>query len=296
MFDDLKQNSPTVSASNSAGATTSAPRASSGVSDMFDAVDPIAGATSSGPIDSNKPSAVQSGKIRPVSQTNLPANNVPVAVKTSVAIVNHNAKITSAPNIPSEDSILVAEQKSDGPMRKIIIAVLVIILLAGVGAGVYYFLPKANFNKDVSETNQNSNMPVNTNTNNPTDLINGNDNTDILVNEDELDEDFDGLSNGLEKTYGTNPLEADSDNDQVFDQDEIEVYKTDPLADDSDSDNLSDYQEIFVYKTDPNDPDTDGDTFLDGVEVLNGYNPLGVGRLEDNSANSNLNTNTNESL
>ena len=48
---------------------------------------------------------------------------------------------------------------------------------------------------------------------------------------------------------------------------------------DSDKDGLTDWQEINVYHTDPNNPDTDGDGFTDGVEVSNGYNPNGSGKL-----------------
>lgn len=44
---------------------------------------------------------------------------------------------------------------------------------------------------------------------------------------------------------------------------------------DSDSDGLTDYEERDIYKTDPNKNDTDGDGFSDGIEIRNGYNPLG---------------------
>ena len=91
-------------------------------------------------------------------------------------------------------------------------------------------------------------------------------------------------------------MEADTDNDGLFDQDEIETYHTDPLVTDTDSDGLNDYEEIIIYKTDPNDPDTDGDTYQDGMEVSSGYNPLGNGRLIEGEEDDNdglLNTNEN---
>lgn len=50
---------------------------------------------------------------------------------------------------------------------------------------------------------------------------------------------------------------------------------------DSDLDGLTDYEEINIYGTDPLNPDTDGDSYSDGEEVLNGYNPLGDGLLEN---------------
>jgi len=48
---------------------------------------------------------------------------------------------------------------------------------------------------------------------------------------------------------------------------------------DSDGDGLTDADEVNIYGTDPNNPDTDGDTYPDGVEIANGYNPLGPGKL-----------------
>ncbi len=47
---------------------------------------------------------------------------------------------------------------------------------------------------------------------------------------------------------------------------------------DSDGDGLSNDLEIALG-TDPLDPDTDRDSFDDKTEILNGYNPLGEGRL-----------------
>ncbi|PJC01087.1 MAG: hypothetical protein CO073_04365, partial [Candidatus Komeilibacteria bacterium CG_4_9_14_0_8_um_filter_36_9] len=55
---------------------------------------------------------------------------------------------------------------------------------------------------------------------------------------------------------------------------------------DSDSDGLSDRLEEAL-KSDPNNADTDGDGFLDGIEVKNGYNPLGSGRQLINNSLSN---------
>lgn len=46
---------------------------------------------------------------------------------------------------------------------------------------------------------------------------------------------------------------------------------------DTDKDGLSDLREKTLG-TDRKNPDTDGDGFLDGVEVINGYNPFGKGR------------------
>lgn len=47
---------------------------------------------------------------------------------------------------------------------------------------------------------------------------------------------------------------------------------------DYDRDGLSNYQE-FLLGANPTNPDTDGDSYGDSREVLNGYNPLGEGKL-----------------
>jgi hypothetical protein len=43
---------------------------------------------------------------------------------------------------------------------------------------------------------------------------------------------------------------------------------------DSDQDGITDYDEIHIYKTDPYSADTDNDGFLDGLEIIDGYDPL----------------------
>lgn len=70
------------------------------------------------------------------------------------------------------------------------------------------------------------------------------------------DADGDGLTDSQEATYGTDPQNPDSDNDGLFDGEEVQTYETNPL-----------------------NSDTDGDTYLDGQEVRSGYNPKGNGRL-----------------
>ncbi len=45
------------------------------------------------------------------------------------------------------------------------------------------------------------------------------------------------------------------------------------VSKDTDSDSISDYDELNFYKTDPLSADSDSDGFIDGVEILNGYDP-----------------------
>ncbi len=81
------------------------------------------------------------------------------------------------------------------------------------------------------------------------------------------DRDGDGLSNALERSIGTNPLERDSDGDSLEDGWEIEIYKTDPMEKDTDGDGLWDGEEVNDFGTDPLKRDTDGGDLSDGIEV-----------------------------
>ncbi|MDY7109762.1 MAG: hypothetical protein SYC29_14090 [Planctomycetota bacterium] len=110
-----------------------------------------------------------------------------------------------------------------------------------------------------------------------------------------IDTDGDGIGDGRETLlYGTDPLDADSDDDGLTDGDEVAAAAgtgcPDPLDDDSDDDGLldgsdpdpcvpggpvdtdgdglTDNDETTVYGTDPDDADTDDDGLIDGDEVL----------------------------
>lgn len=89
------------------------------------------------------------------------------------------------------------------------------------------------------------------------------DNNGINDAEDDLDKD--GLTNYEEYIIGTDPWEADSDEDTLTDGDEINTYGTDPLKKDTDDDGLEDGDEIYL-ETDAINPDTDGNGILDGDE------------------------------
>lgn len=83
------------------------------------------------------------------------------------------------------------------------------------------------------------------------------------------DTDGDGLTDGEEvKRYRTNPLRPDTDGDGIPDGEEVNKYHTDPTKLDTDGDSLSDGDEVFKYKTDPLRADTDGDGLSDGEEVV----------------------------
>lgn len=88
-----------------------------------------------------------------------------------------------------------------------------------------------------------------------------------LVDDENADTDMDGLTNGEEKKFGTNPYFADTDHDGLSDYYEIYISKTDPLNADSDSDGLRDGDEIDLG-LDPLKSDSFGDGIKDGDRIL----------------------------
>jgi len=89
------------------------------------------------------------------------------------------------------------------------------------------------------------------------------------------DSDQDGLLDDIEIEIGTDPYNADTDDDGLNDGDEVNKYKTDPLNADSDWDALVDGAEILTYNTNPLERDTDGGGVADGHEVIEDMtNPL----------------------
>lgn len=88
-----------------------------------------------------------------------------------------------------------------------------------------------------------------------------------------VDMDGDGLSNGEESALGTDPTDADSDNDALNDGQEVNTYGSDPFDSDTDDDGLSDGLEVNSYSSNPTDADTDDDGLGDGQEVQGGTLP-----------------------
>ncbi len=72
--------------------------------------------------------------------------------------------------------------------------------------------------------------------------------------------------------------DGDMDNDGLSDVEEEKLGTSDKEFD-TDFDGIPDKVEVEQYKTDPTKFDTDGDGYGDGYEIINGYNPLGEGKL-----------------
>jgi len=143
-----------------------------------------------------------------------------------------------------------AVKKSKAPI--FVLLVFVVIILLGVGWLV------------LSGTilNQNKEAAVNSSNSAASDTVLVNTNAQSVdlptINNEIVDTDGDGLTDEEERALGTSITNNDSDNDGLFDREEVEVYKTDPLK-----------------------KDTDGDGNDDGEEVASGYNPNGTGKLLD---------------
>lgn len=71
-----------------------------------------------------------------------------------------------------------------------------------------------------------------------------------------VDSDKDGLDDVREQGIGTDPNNSDTDGDTLQDGEEVNTWKTSPLV-----------------------QDTDSDGYNDDVEIKNGYNPAGPGKL-----------------
>ena len=85
--------------------------------------------------------------------------------------------------------------------------------------------------------------------------------------------------------YITDPNDNDTDDDGLFDGDEVlgtadnHFYLTNPLSADTDNDTLGDFDEIFAYlngsySSDPTKVDGDNDTMPDLYELQNGFHPM----------------------
>lgn len=104
----------------------------------------------------------------------------------------------------------------------------------------------------------------------------------------DADTDDDGLTDGAEvNTYGTDPLDADTDDDGLTDSAEVSTHSTDPNDADTDHDGLTDGAEVNTYSTIPLDADTDDDGLTDGAEVnTHGTDPLNADTDDDGLSDS----------
>ncbi len=166
----------------------------------------------------------------------------------------------------SGHSIPDIEVEEGGGARKIILIFIVVLFVAAVVFGIYsVFFKKKNIEtqpvsevepeeqviQDQAEGETGEVVPQDTGAESAGEMI-----QEETVVSPPIDSDLDGLSDEEEKKIGTDPFRADTDNDGLFDNEEVNIYKTNPLI-----------------------KDTDMDGYIDGVEVRAGYNPKGPGKL-----------------
>lgn len=172
----------------------------------------------------------------------------------------------------SERSLPEIKPEGDGLMKKIAIFAILIIVVVGITFGAIWLFKKIdaelirteNLNFDALKVGNNEEKKDNTEKNAELEeSITEENGVEFFPPESEvsnlpIDIDQDGLTDEEEKAAGTDPNNYDSDNDGLFDREEIDIYKSDPL-----------------------NSDTDADGYTDGQEVKSGYNPIGEGRLNE---------------
>jgi Mg-chelatase subunit ChlD len=94
------------------------------------------------------------------------------------------------------------------------------------------------------------------------------------------DMDSDGISNINEISADTSAWIPDTDSDNILDGEEVYNYSSNPLNADTDGDSLFDADEI-ILSLNPTSSDTDGDGILDPYEKIN---QIGVFCSDENSA------------
>jgi hypothetical protein len=173
-----------------------------------------------------------------------------------------------------------ATSGNKGGFKKIATVFLVILILAGLALAGFWAYGKFFKSKPIEEG-----LPEDTNLNDVLEDLN-----DDLQKEADIQIEPDDNTPNPEDVV---MIEVkDTDGDKLSDLEE-ETIGTNPNKVDSDFDGLSDYDEVRVYLTNPVKADSDNDGYVDGLEVQNGYDPLGPGKLNvaDETANWKIYTN-----
>ncbi len=150
--------------------------------------------------------------------------------------------------------------KSQQSSNKTLVTVVIILLLIVVSAGSYFFYGLWQNKKDLAISNVNQNITlvnqeVDVNTNlNETRNVNVNDNANDNLNSNE----------NINTNNNANTNENSSRS--------IDELVPPIVSGDADKDGLTDLEESLIG-TSASSPDTDLDGYLDGVEMINGYNP-----------------------
>ncbi|MFH1508793.1 MAG: hypothetical protein ABIE68_01375 [bacterium] len=188
---------------------------------------------------------------KPKAAFNLPKKEIP----------------TSPPVKPQEPS---SPKKSSGLGKTLLTILIIVALLAGF-VYLWFDLSSLKNNLDIDSIKELNKVTA------------------------ELRDNIESLTTSAELDNRIDQLEGDMDNvkEALGDTSEDSLASVIALLKqyDTDGDGLNDYEEQVTYRTDINNKDTDGDGYEDGVEVDNGYNPNGEGRLDEGTEENNTEEN-----
>lgn len=196
----------------------------------------------------------------PASATVTATNNAPVAIDDSAT-----TSAATAVNIP----VLANDTDADGDPLSIASVTQPTHGTASIDGTAVHYTPAAGFSGTDSFTYSVSDGAESA-TANVTVSVSG---------APPADSDGDGLTDDQERAIGTDPNDADTDDDGLDDGTEANSVHTNPLNADSDGDTLSDGDEVNLRHTNPNAVDTDGDGFNDDGELRAGSDPKSASSL-----------------
>ncbi len=153
--------------------------------------------------------------------------------------------------------------RKKSPVLKI--AIITVIVLAVVGGGVFAL------QRFLGPGSENANTNVFVQTNILTNLNQNRNSNTANTNQ--------SLNFNLNSTSNTNKNLNIFSNTNTNTNSNLNANTTLPSSRDTDLDNVTDEEER-AFGTDFQKPDTDGDGFSDGQEIVNNYNPLGAGKLD----------------
>lgn len=211
-------------------------------------------------------SALGAGILKPKSNV---VENLPPPMES-----NFNNQRQDVPPQSMGDVREINTIKEPGVTRGIMIAVVVVVILAILGAIGWWFYNNFVITEDLP-VEDNVDLVVPVELDNTEEEVVVEENTNV---EDNTTGELTDLGKDIvdEQILFGEPIDKDADG--LDDTREADIG-TDPNNWDSDSDELSDGDEVIIWKTDPMNPDSDGDSYFDGAEVKSGYNPAGSGKI-----------------
>ncbi len=224
-------------------------------------------------------SALDAGVLKPktsaVSELRVPEHVQTVPTPVPQAPSTYTLQTPSSPFLQEEQQGALqgmgqAAQEAPFSARKIFVFIAIILVIALLGFGSFSIYTRY-IKTDISENNFSTGGTVNTGSivETPVTSTDTTPNTQTIIGPNTS-------TNAENSILFGEP--ADTDSDGIIDVDEAR-YGTDTLNWDTDGDELSDGDEVLIWKTNPLAADSDFDGYSDSVEIRNGYNPLGTGKL-----------------